>query len=170
MIAKLVRNAGIYTPEGSSPSAGRTRGPSAFSPGGHGDPERHDRGRGAGGGDPFVPFRPGDRRGDRLRGPVRHPRFRGPPYPHVLCPEAGGGVFPPPRGDALPGDPPEGRGILSSVRSGREASDDDLFENTLVLALSALSMGTTTVEMKSGYGLDTETELRMLSVIRRVGR
>jgi imidazolonepropionase len=56
------------------------------------------------------------------------------------------------------------------VRSGREASDDDLFENTLVLALSALSMGTTTVEMKSGYGLDTETELRMLSVIRRVGR
>lgn len=64
----------------------------------------------------------------------------------------------------------KGGGILSSVRSVREATDGDLFENTLVLALSALSMGTTTVEMKSGYGLDTETELRMLSVIRRVGR
>ena len=56
------------------------------------------------------------------------------------------------------------------MRSVREATDGDLFENTLVLVLSALSMGTTTVEMKSGYGLDTETELRMLSVIRRVGR
>jgi len=62
-----------------------------------------------------------------------------------------------------------GGGILSSVRAVKEASDDDLFENTLSLALSALSMGTTTVEIKSGYGLDTETELRMLSVIRRVG-
>ena len=64
----------------------------------------------------------------------------------------------------------KGGGILSSVRSVREASDDELFEHTLSLALSALSMGTTAVEMKSGYGLDTESELRMLSVIRRVGR
>jgi imidazolonepropionase len=64
----------------------------------------------------------------------------------------------------------KGGGILSSVRSVREATEDDLFENTLASALSALSLGTTTVEMKSGYGLDTETELRMLSVIRRVGR
>lgn len=63
-----------------------------------------------------------------------------------------------------------GGGILSSVRSVRECTGDELFESTSGLALSALAHGTTTVEMKSGYGLDTENELKMLSVIRRVGR
>lgn len=63
-----------------------------------------------------------------------------------------------------------GGGILSSVRKVRAMSEGDLFEHTLSLALSALSFGTTTVEMKSGYGLDTENELKMLRVIARVGR
>lgn len=64
----------------------------------------------------------------------------------------------------------KGGGILSSVRHVHAASEQELFERTRALALSALSFGTTTVEIKSGYGLDTESELKMLSVIRRVGR
>lgn len=64
----------------------------------------------------------------------------------------------------------KGGGILSSVRYVRGASEQEIFERTRTLALSALSFGTTTVEMKSGYGLDTESELKMLSVIRRIGR
>ncbi len=64
----------------------------------------------------------------------------------------------------------KGGGILSSVRHVRCASEQEIFERTRTLALSALSFGTTTVEMKSGYGLDTESELKMLSVIRRIGR
>lgn len=63
-----------------------------------------------------------------------------------------------------------GGGILSSVRSVRSASDEELFETTLGNAMSALEHGTTTVEVKSGYGLDTETELRMLRVIDRLRR
>lgn len=63
-----------------------------------------------------------------------------------------------------------GGGILSSVRSVRSASDEELYETTLANALSALEHGTTTVEVKSGYGLDTETELRMLRVIDRLRR
>ena len=64
----------------------------------------------------------------------------------------------------------KGGGILSSVRHVHASSEQELFETTRALAMSALSFGTTTVEMKSGYGLDTESELKMLSVIRRVGR
>ena len=63
-----------------------------------------------------------------------------------------------------------GGGILSSVRSVREASEETLFQRTLEHAHSALSFGTTTVEIKSGYGLDTDTELKMLRVIDRVER
>ncbi|PIE53908.1 MAG: imidazolonepropionase [Dethiosulfovibrio peptidovorans] len=63
-----------------------------------------------------------------------------------------------------------GGGILSSVRSVHEASEDDLFETTLDNVLSALNFGTTTMEIKSGYGLTTESELKMLSVIDRIAR
>ncbi|MBW1676756.1 MAG: imidazolonepropionase, partial [Deltaproteobacteria bacterium] len=63
-----------------------------------------------------------------------------------------------------------GGGILSSVRAVRAASEEELFSVTLEHALSALEFGTTTLEIKSGYGLDTETELSMLRVIDRVGR
>jgi imidazolonepropionase len=63
-----------------------------------------------------------------------------------------------------------GGGILSSVRAVREASEDALFNLTRKHALSALRFGTTTLEIKSGYGLDTESELKMLRTIKRIGK
>ena len=64
----------------------------------------------------------------------------------------------------------DGGGILSSVQSVRAASEEVLFEATRTRALSAIQQGTTTVEIKSGYGLSMEAELKQLRVIRRVGR
>ncbi|UCG66930.1 MAG: imidazolonepropionase, partial [Deltaproteobacteria bacterium] len=64
----------------------------------------------------------------------------------------------------------QGGGILSSVRAVRVTSEEELLSVTLQRALSALELGTTTLEIKSGYGLNTETELKMLRVIDRVGR
>lgn len=63
-----------------------------------------------------------------------------------------------------------GGGILSSVRSVEAAGEELLYERTRATVLRALSFGTTTVEIKSGYGLDTETELKMLRVIDRIRR
>lgn len=63
-----------------------------------------------------------------------------------------------------------GGGILSSVKAVAAASDDELYANTLHHVHTALSLGTTTVEIKSGYGLDTENELKMLRVIGRVAK
>jgi imidazolonepropionase len=61
----------------------------------------------------------------------------------------------------------EGGGILRTVRAVRETSNDELLANLLPHLDTMLAHGTTTVEIKSGYGLDTETELRMLDVIQR---
>jgi imidazolonepropionase len=58
-----------------------------------------------------------------------------------------------------------GGGILRTVRAVREASDEELLANLLSHLDTMLAHGTTTVEVKSGYGLDTKTELRMLDVI-----
>ena len=63
-----------------------------------------------------------------------------------------------------------GGGILSSVQAVAEATEEELFETTRAHVLSALRMGTTTVEIKSGYGLDTDLELKMLRVIDRIAR
>ena len=63
-----------------------------------------------------------------------------------------------------------GGGILSSVRAVRSASDEALFAFSRSLLDSTLLYGTTTIEIKSGYGLDVETELRMLRIIDRLGR
>jgi len=63
-----------------------------------------------------------------------------------------------------------GGGILSSVRAVRGSTEEELYRVTLENALSALSFGTTTVEVKSGYGLSTESELMMLRVIGKLGR
>lgn len=63
-----------------------------------------------------------------------------------------------------------GGGILSSVDSVRAAPEVELFIATRDRALSALKLGTTTVEIKSGYGLSTGAELRQLRVIARVGQ
>lgn len=62
----------------------------------------------------------------------------------------------------------QGGGILSSVKAVRAASDDELFHATEKNVRNALAYGTTTVEIKSGYGLDSETEMRMLKVIGRI--
>lgn len=63
-----------------------------------------------------------------------------------------------------------GGGILASVNAVKAATEEDLFANTAELAMSALSKGTTTIEIKSGYGLELELELKMLRVIDRVRR
>jgi len=62
-----------------------------------------------------------------------------------------------------------GGGIRASVRATRGASEDQLYEESLPRLQRMLRSGTTTVEIKSGYGLDLETELRMLRVARRLG-
>ena len=64
----------------------------------------------------------------------------------------------------------QGGGILSSVRAIQAASDEDLYHQTLGRVATALQFGTTTLEIKSGYGLDTENELKMLRVIDRVAQ
>jgi len=61
-----------------------------------------------------------------------------------------------------------GGGILSSVRSTRAATEDELVERGIAFTKEMLTHGTTTAEAKSGYGLDTETELKQLRAIRRV--
>ncbi len=61
-----------------------------------------------------------------------------------------------------------GGGILSTVRETRAASEDALFEKTRGLFLEMLVNGTTAVEIKSGYGLDLETEKKQLRVVRRL--
>lgn len=62
----------------------------------------------------------------------------------------------------------KGGGILSSVEAVRNATVDELYQNTLAHVLRAMSLGTTTIEIKSGYGLTTGLELKMLEAIGRV--
>lgn len=62
-----------------------------------------------------------------------------------------------------------GGGILSTVRATRAVSEDSLFEQSLPRARDLLADGATTLEIKSGYGLDIDTELKMLRVARRIG-
>lgn len=59
----------------------------------------------------------------------------------------------------------EGGGILSTVRAVRKSSVEELTENLLEQLWQMIQNGTTTVEVKSGYGLDTESELKMLRAI-----
>ncbi|UCD36729.1 MAG: imidazolonepropionase [Fidelibacterota bacterium] len=58
----------------------------------------------------------------------------------------------------------EGGGILNTVRATRQASFDDLLAQARTWLHRCLEHGTTTVEIKSGYGLDRDTEIRMLEV------
>lgn len=62
-----------------------------------------------------------------------------------------------------------GGGILSTVKATRKASEDELIEQALPRVRALLQEGVTTVEIKSGYGLDFETEIKMLRVARRLG-
>jgi imidazolonepropionase len=61
-----------------------------------------------------------------------------------------------------------GGGILSSVRALREASEATLVSQTLPRLDALIAEGVTTVEIKSGYGLDLENELKSLRVARRL--
>ena len=63
-----------------------------------------------------------------------------------------------------------GGGILSTVRSTRAASDEELYEAASVRLRSMIRQGVTTVEIKSGYGLDLQAELRLLDVIAELRR
>jgi imidazolonepropionase len=62
-----------------------------------------------------------------------------------------------------------GGGILATVRSTRAASLQQLVASALPRVDALLSEGVTTLEIKSGYGLDLETELRMLEAARAIG-
>ncbi|HKT27718.1 imidazolonepropionase [Dyella sp.] len=62
-----------------------------------------------------------------------------------------------------------GGGIVSSVRATRNASEDELLAQSLSRARSLLADGVTTLEIKSGYGLELDAERRMLRVARRIG-
>ncbi|RAW08898.1 imidazolonepropionase [Halomonas elongata] len=62
-----------------------------------------------------------------------------------------------------------GGGIISTVRDTRAASEEELFAAALPRLDALLADGVTTVEIKSGYGLDVENELKMLRVARRLG-
>ena len=62
-----------------------------------------------------------------------------------------------------------GGGIMSTVRATRAASQAELLESALRRLESLLAEGVTTIEIKSGYGLDVETELKMLRVARKLG-
>lgn len=63
----------------------------------------------------------------------------------------------------------EGGGIQSTVRATRVASEEELLRQSLRRAQALLATGVTTVEIKSGYGLDLETEMKILRVAKRIG-
>ncbi|PCK93292.1 imidazolonepropionase [Pseudomonas viridiflava] len=62
-----------------------------------------------------------------------------------------------------------GGGIVSTVRATRAATEDELYISAERRLRHLLKDGVTTVEMKSGYGLDLENERKLLRVIRRLG-
>ncbi|RUR27499.1 imidazolonepropionase [Legionella qingyii] len=62
-----------------------------------------------------------------------------------------------------------GGGILSTVRHTRAASEEELIKQSLPRILALQADGVTTVEIKSGYGLDVANELKMLRVAKRLG-
>ena len=63
-----------------------------------------------------------------------------------------------------------GGGILNSADLLHKTSEEELFRQSLERAAEVMNMGTGALEIKSGYGLNTEDELKMLRVIRQSGR
>jgi len=61
-----------------------------------------------------------------------------------------------------------GGGILNSAKKMQEVSEDELYESAMNRLDEIMQMGTGAVEIKSGYGLSTESELKMLRVIKRL--
>lgn len=63
-----------------------------------------------------------------------------------------------------------GGGILNSAKKLQALSEEELFQNSLPRAWEIIQSGTGAVEIKSGYGLTTKDELKMLRVAQRIGR
>jgi imidazolonepropionase len=63
-----------------------------------------------------------------------------------------------------------GGGILSTVKATRTATEEELFTQSLPRFDALLAEGVGTIEIKSGYGLDLETEIKMLRVARRLAK
>ena len=63
-----------------------------------------------------------------------------------------------------------GGGILDTVRKTREASFQDLYEKTYGFLDEMMSLGVTTCEAKSGYGLNFDTEVKMLEVLKKLNK
>lgn len=61
-----------------------------------------------------------------------------------------------------------GGGILNSAKKLQETSEDELLEKVLQRTKEVMKMGTGAIEIKSGYGLTTESELKILRVIKRL--
>ena len=61
-----------------------------------------------------------------------------------------------------------GGGILNSAKKLQETTEDELLEKAIQRAKEVMKMGTGAIEIKSGYGLTTEAELKMLRVIKRL--
>ncbi|GAA0605868.1 imidazolonepropionase [Paenochrobactrum glaciei] len=62
-----------------------------------------------------------------------------------------------------------GGGIVSSVKNLRAASEDDLVQESLPRLDALIAEGVTTIEIKSGYGLDAENEMKALRAARKLG-
>lgn len=63
----------------------------------------------------------------------------------------------------------QGGGILSTVKATREASESDLSAESQTRLQALINAGVTTVEIKSGYGLDLENEVKMLEAAKHLG-
>jgi imidazolonepropionase len=61
-----------------------------------------------------------------------------------------------------------GGGILNSARLLRKTNEDELFEQSALRVKEIMRLGTGAIEIKSGYGLDVENELKILRVIKRI--
>ena len=61
-----------------------------------------------------------------------------------------------------------GGGILNSAKNLQNTSEDDLFEQSIDRIEKLIRLGTGALEIKSGYGLTTDAELKMLRVIRSI--
>ena len=61
-----------------------------------------------------------------------------------------------------------GNGIYRTVEQTKAATEDQIFSESLFRIYDAISCGTTTMEIKTGYGLEVDTEVKMLNVIDRI--
>ena len=63
-----------------------------------------------------------------------------------------------------------GGGILNSAKKLQQTSEEELFDRSMIRVNEVIRSGTGAIEIKSGYGLTTKDELKMLRVARRIGR